>query len=102
MQQRTTESKEPIHNSNNKTKLLEILEEFSSKSALTKTLVLHQNLYHMPPQFNSKTLSLEEQDQQVLPTCKSISQFFPEVDSTSEAFVSTRNSRKKATSHGVQ
>lgn len=103
IQQWTTEGKEPIHNSNKKTKLLEILRgEFSSKSALTENLMLHQNLHHIPPQSIQRHFYWQNKLCKCYPHVRdSTLEFLPEGDSTYEAPASTEVTIEKATLHGV-
>lgn len=78
-------------------------DEFSSKSALTKSLMLHQNLHHIPPQLIQRHFYWQNKLCKCYPHVReSTLEFLPEVDSTHEAPASTEVSMEKATWHGVQ
>lgn len=103
IQQWTTERKEPIHNSNKKTKLLEILETSS-----------HQNLHLQRASCYIRTRTASHHNQfrhfywqnklcKCYPHVKnSTLEFLPEVDSRYKGPVSTEVLMERDTWHGVQ
>lgn len=78
-------------------------DEFSSKSALAKSLKLHQNSHHIPPQSIQRHFYWQNKLSKCYPHVKSsMLEFLPEVDSTYEGLVSKEVLREWDTWHGVQ
>lgn len=78
-------------------------DEFSSKSALAKSFMLHQNLQHIPPQSIQRHFYWQNKLCKCYPHVKnSMLEFLPEVDSRYEGPVSTEASTERDTWYGVQ
>lgn len=78
-------------------------DEFSSKSALAKSLKLHQNSHHIPPQSIQRHFYWQNKLCKCYPHVKSsMHELLPETDSTCEGSVSTEVLRERDTWHGVQ
>lgn len=78
-------------------------DEFSSKSALAKSLMLHQNLQRIPPQSIQRHFYWQNKLCKCYPHVKnSMLEFLPEVDSRYEGPVSTEASTERDTWYRVQ
>lgn len=90
IQRWNTERKEPIHNSNKNKITRDFRDEFSSKSALAKSLMLHQNSHHITPQSIQRHCYWQNKLCKCYPHVKSSTfEFLLEVDSTYEGPIST-------------